>query len=153
MSCFCVFSFIHTNVCTYRHTHTYLHKSGELQQRQPCRSHQILSGEFGKHAWAKAGVICAPCSFRKDSRADHTSIVHCDLRALFFQQRQPRRSHHVLSGELGKHAWAKSEAIRAPCFFREDSRADHTREEFFGAAFVFKCYNWYVKKVCGSLDS
>ena len=73
--------------------------------------------------------------------------IWCDLRALFFQQRQPHRSHQILSGELGKHAWAKSGVICAPCFFKEDSRADHTREEFFGAAFVFQCYNWYVKNM------
>ena len=42
---------------------------------QPHRSHQILSGEFGKNAWAKYGVICAA--------------------RLAFQKRQPRRSHQI----------------------------------------------------------
>ena len=43
---------------------------------QPHRSHQILSGQFGKNAWgAKYGVICAA--------------------RLAFQKRQPRRSHQI----------------------------------------------------------
>ena len=42
-----------------------------FQKRQPGRSHQILSSEFGKNGWAKSGMICAVGFFRKDSRADH----------------------------------------------------------------------------------
>ena len=50
-----------------------------------------------------------------------------DLRAVLVQKRQPRRSHQILSSEFGKDGWVTSGVICALCFFREDSRADHTR--------------------------
>ena len=63
-----------------------------FQKKHPRRSHQILSSEFGKNAWAKSGVMCA----------------------LLVQKRPVCRSHQILSKDFGKHAWAKS-GLRNTC--------------------------------------
>ena len=49
--------------------------------------------------------------------------IWCDLQALLFQKRQPRRLHQILSSDFVKNACAKSGVICAPCFFRKPSLA------------------------------
>ena len=44
------------------------------------------------------------------------SKIWCDLRALFFQEGQPRTSHQILPIDFGKDAWAKSGAQITPDF-------------------------------------
>ena len=66
--------YIHTYIHTYTHTyiiHTYIHTHTHLHTR-------------------RHGVTTKAENFSTDSRADHT-----DLRTLFSQERQPRRSHQI----------------------------------------------------------
>ena len=82
-----------------------------------------------KNAWAKSGVICAPCCFQNRHACRSCMVLSSEFgkkawaksgvicTPVFFQQ--ACRSHQILSIEFGKKAWAKSLVICAPCLFQK----------------------------------